>query len=172
MPACRCSWRPEGLAMVEAGIGSGWFGRRALLRGAGTLGLAVVAAPLLEACGHASKQLAFLNWQDYIDPAVLSQFETQTGVSVSYQTYASNDELARLLLLASSARRRGRDIRTYDLIVPSDNFVRRFRTDGLLKPLDHANLPNLANLRPEFRREGFDPANAYTVPWATGSTGI
>ena len=32
--------------------------------------------------------------------------------------------------------------------------------------------PEPDNLGEEFRHEGFDPGNAYTVPWATGTTGI
>lgn len=146
--------------------------RRELLRRAGTAGLAVAALPLLQACKRRTKELTFLNWQDYIDPAVLTRFEGQTGIDITYQTYVSNDDLASKLVLANAARRRGREAHTFDLVVPSDNFVRRFVREDLLQTIDRAKLTNLGNLRPEFRSEGFDPGNRYTVPWATGSTGI
>jgi hypothetical protein len=116
--------------------------------------------------------LYFLNWQDYIDPATLTQFETREDITVAYQTYVSNDELEKLLVLASQARRRGREAKTYDLCVPSDNFVRKFIQHDMLQQLDQAALTNIGNLRPEFRNEGFDPGNRFTIPWATGSTGI
>jgi len=152
------------------------IGRRRFLQGAGALGAALVAAPLLQACSDTalehSNVLAFLNWQDYIDPGVLTQFESQQHMSVTYQTYSSNDELAKLLTLANAARRRGRMEHTYDLIVPSDNFVRQFRSQNLLAPLDRSKLTNLNNLEPAYRAEAFDPGNRYTVPWATGTTGI
>ena len=54
-------------------------------------------------------------------------------MTVTYQTYSSNDELAKLLTLANSARRRGREAKNYDLIVPSDNFVRQFTSQDLLQ---------------------------------------
>src|SRR5712691_5410166 len=146
--------------------------RRRFLRGTGMLGLAAAAAPLLQACAHEANQLLFLNWQDYIAPDTLTQFRTQTGVTVAYQTYASNDDLQRLLLLAGAPRRRGREINSYDLVVPSDNFVRRFLRLDLLQKLDQSKVTDIGNLRPEFRHEGFDPGNVYTVPWATGTTGI
>lgn len=146
--------------------------RRGFLRNAAFAATAVAAGPLLQACSRDSNQLRFLNWQDYIAPDTLAEFQSRYNVSVAYQTYASNDELQRLLLLANSSRRRGRESQTFDLIVPSDNFVVRFKGQDLLQRLDHSKVPNLANLRPEFRQAGFDPGNAYTVPWATGSTGI
>ncbi len=31
---------------------------------------------------------------------------------------------------------------------------------------------SLGNLAEEFRREPFDPGNRFSVPWATGTTGI
>jgi spermidine/putrescine transport system substrate-binding protein len=140
------------------------------------LGAGLVAAPLLQACGQDAVQggnaLSFLNWQDYIDPATLTDFEASSGLTVTYQTYASNDELASLLTLANSARRRGRKAKNYDLVVPSDNFVRQFTSQDMLQPLNHDVLTNLKSLAPEFRDEGFDPGNTYTIPWATGTTGI
>jgi putrescine transport system substrate-binding protein len=152
------------------------IGRRRFLRGAGLLGAGVVVAPLLQACSEAALEqtdvLSFLNWQDYIDPSTISQFESSSGISVTYQTYSSNDELAKLMTLANSARRRGRESKNYDLIVPSDNFVRRFQSQKQIVTLDRDKLTNLGNLAPEFRNEGFDPGNRYTVPWATGTTGI
>jgi len=152
------------------------IGRRRFLQGAGALGAALLAAPVLQACSDESLEhsnvLTFLNWQDYIDPSVLTEFEAQEHMTVTYQTYSSNDELARLLSLANSSRRRGRMRHTYDLIVPSDNFVRLFRSENLLAPLDRSKLTNIGNLQPDFRAEAFDPGNRYTVPWATGTTGI
>ena len=147
--------------------------RREFLVRAGVLGAGVAVAPLLAACTRETNQLVFQNWTDYIDPAVLSDFTAQTGTQVSYQTYASNDELAERLLLAASARRRGRSSSTFDLIVPSENFVRQFLEQDLLQPIDASRtLSNIGNLDPAFRAEGFDANNTYTIPWATGTTGI
>ncbi len=151
--------------------------RREFLRRVGAVGMVMAATPILAACSeHAiegSDQLTFENWTDYIDPAVLTAFKTQSGIAVAYDTYVSNDELARRLNLANVPRRHGREGHTFDLMVPSDNFIRRFLEQALLEKIDAGSkLKNIGNLQPDFRKEGFDPGNAYTIPWATGTTGI
>jgi spermidine/putrescine transport system substrate-binding protein len=129
---------------------------------------------LLAACGdpRAADKLSFLNWQDYIDERLLDDFTNRTGIAITYETYASNDDLARRLALAQQARQGGRSGTSFDLIVPSDNFVTRFRNAGALAELDADSITGLENLDPAMRRAEFDPGNRFTVPWATGTTGI
>jgi len=146
--------------------------RRSFLQTAGVAGAALLAAPLLEACSRGQQQLLFQNWTDYIDPSILVTFQQQEGITASYQTYVSNDELQRRLVSATAGRRRGRTGVTFDLMVPSENFVRRFHELGLLEPVNAGTLSNIGNLDPAFRTQGFDPGNTYTIPWATGTTGI
>ncbi len=151
--------------------------RREFLRRAGLVGMAAVAAPILAACSdeslEANDELSFYNWTNYIAPAILTDFRTQTGISTTYTTYTSNDELTIKLLLANTPRRHGRMTHTFDLMVPSENFVRNFIDQDLIQVIDGSkNLKNIGNLQPEFRNEGFDPGNNYTIPWATGTTGI
>ncbi len=149
--------------------------RRDALRLGATSALALAASPLIAACGQASDQrLRILNWQDYIDPNLVADFEAQAGVTVTYNTYDSNDALADQLALAGVSRRRGRDATTVDLIVPSDNLFRRLRDQGRLRPLDTGVVTEelLGNLDPSMRQLDADPGNRFGVPWATGATGI
>ncbi|HLF42389.1 MAG TPA: spermidine/putrescine ABC transporter substrate-binding protein [Acidimicrobiia bacterium] len=135
---------------------------------------ALIAAGGLAACGdpRQANKLSFLNWQDYIDQRLLDDFTTRSGIEVTYETYESNDELARRLAQAQRVREGGRSGTSFDLIVPSDNFVTRFRNADLLAEIDPDGIPNLSNLDDVFRREEFDPGNRFSVPWATGTTGI
>jgi spermidine/putrescine transport system substrate-binding protein len=147
--------------------------RRDLLRAGAVTGAAFGLAPLLPACSDPSdQQLVFLNWQDYIDPTILDDFSDASGLTVTYSTYASNDELEERLILATAARRRGRDAETFDLIVPSENLLTRLRTIDGLQEIDQNVVVSLDNLAEEFRQEPFDPGNRFSVPWATGTTGI
>lgn len=149
-------------------------GRREFLRRASWGSLAVLALPVLSACGdpRESDRLSFLNWQDYVDPEVLSRFRRETGIEVTYETYATNDELALRLSQAQRPRPGGRSGTSFDLVVPSDNFVSRFRAQEAIQRLDRKAIPNLENLGRPFRRAAFDPRNRFSVPWATGTTGI
>jgi spermidine/putrescine transport system substrate-binding protein len=135
---------------------------------------ALVAAGGLAACGdpRQADKLSLLNWQDYIDERLLGDFTTRSGIGVTYETYESNDELARRLAQAQRVREGGRTGTSFDLIVPSDNFVTRFMNSDAIIELDKDEIPNLSNLDEVFRREEFDPGNRFSVPWATGTTGI
>jgi spermidine/putrescine transport system substrate-binding protein len=136
-------------------------------------GASLWLAPLLASCSDPSEdKLVFLNWQDYIDPALLDDFSDESGLTVTYETYASNDELAGRLALAEASRRRGREGETFDLIVPSDNLLTALRDRDALLELDTGIVTSLGNLAPAFRQEPFDPGNRFSVPWASGTTGI
>jgi len=108
-------------------------------------------------------KLNVYNWTDYIASDTVSGFTAATGIAVTYDNFSSNDELAAKIAAGSTG---------YDLVVPSDNFLRRFRRSGLLQRLDHDLLPNLGNLEQRFVEAEYDPGNEYSVPWAWGTTGL
>jgi spermidine/putrescine-binding protein len=148
--------------------------RRTFL-GAGLAGAAGVASGgMLSACTTQDPALKFFNWQDYIEPSILTDFTTRTKLDVSYSTYASNDELGDRLALAGVRRRGNRKRTSFDLVVPSDNLFRALKNQGRLRALDSSVVTPalLANLAPAFRKLDFDPGNRFCVPWATGTTGI
>lgn len=149
--------------------------RRDVIRLGGT-GLGVLAtARLLAACGDPnSGRIKFFNWQDYVDDALLADFERVADLTVSYSTYASNDELGDRLALSGVPRRGNRAASGFDLIVPSDSIFRRFRDQDRLQPLDTEIVTEalLAALDPAYRTIDVDPGNRFSIPWATGSTGI
>jgi spermidine/putrescine-binding protein len=148
---------------------------RTAMAGAGAIASAGIAPTMLSGCSGANdKRLLFLNWQDYIDATIPTDFTAQTGITVSYSTYASNDALADRLALAGVRRRGNRKRTSFDLIVPSDSLFRTLRRQDRLQPLDSSVVSStaLAALQPQFRSLDFDPGNRFSVPWATGSTGI
>jgi spermidine/putrescine transport system substrate-binding protein len=119
-----------------------------------------------ERCGDASQlsdSISFYNWSDYIDPEILTMFEEECGVEVVYDTFSSNEDLLAKLQGGATG---------YDLIVPSDYMVTIMVQLGLLKELDHANIPNLAHIHERFLDAPFDPGNRYSVPYQWGTAGI
>ena len=61
--------------------------------------------------GETDGDLAFYNWADYMDEELLLAFEEETGISVDYSVYESNEQM--LTQVESGAA-------IYDLVVPSD----------------------------------------------------
>jgi spermidine/putrescine-binding protein len=119
-----------------------------------------------ERCGDPSQlsdSVSFYNWSDYIDPDVLTAFTEECGVEVIYDTFSSNEDLLAKLQGGASG---------YDLIVPSDYMVAIMIQLGLLKELDQANIPNMANLKASFLDQPFDPGNRYSLPYLWGVAGL
>jgi spermidine/putrescine-binding protein len=149
--------------------------RRHLLGAAGLIGLAGALDLSLTGCSTAAEsRISFLNWQDYVDPELLKRFTDKTGLEVGYETYESNDQLEERLIAASVPRKGGRKSTSFDLIVPSTNLFGRLLDGNALLELDSAMVTSalLGNLDPGFRELPADPGNTFSVPWATGTTGI
>lgn len=107
--------------------------------------------------------LYFFNWTDYIDPAILDDFEAEYGVRVVQDLYDSNENMLAKIRAGNSG---------YDVVVPSDYAVQIMIDEGLVAPLDKDLLPNLTHMAEENLDLYFDPGNAYSVPYFWGTTGI
>ncbi len=113
--------------------------------------------------GYAGQTLSIFNWSTYIADNTIPDFEEACGVTVNYDIYDSGDVmLARI--------RQGNP--GYDIIVPSDFTITTMANEGLLIPLDHTLIPNLANVLPELLDPPYDPGNQYSVPYQWGTVGI
>jgi spermidine/putrescine-binding protein len=112
--------------------------------------------------GPGEKKLNVYIWSEYLPKEVIAEFTRRTGIAVSYDLYDSNE--AVLAKLESG-------VADYDLVVPSDYMVRILIHQGLLRPLEKGRLKNAGNLDPRFLDKGFDPGNAYSLPYVWGTTG-
>jgi spermidine/putrescine transport system substrate-binding protein len=134
--------------------------KRALLCLLAVFGMAGAGA---ETAPKLAKTLYFYNWDNYIDPAILKDFEKEFGVRVIEDKFASNEELLAKLQTGVAG---------YDVATPSDYAVRIMARQGLLAALDHRNLPNLKHLAARFRNPAYDPKLQHSVPYLWGTTGI
>jgi putrescine transport system substrate-binding protein len=128
--------------------------------------LACVIGSLLPAAAVPKQRVVnYYNWSDYQDPTVLDEFTKQTGITVRYDTFDSNDTLEAKLLAGHSG---------YDVVVPSAYFLSRQIAAGIFQPLDKSKLPNLTYAWPEIAKQlaFYDPGNRYAVDYMWGTTGI
>jgi spermidine/putrescine-binding protein len=107
--------------------------------------------------------LNIYNWSDYIDEKTVPLFQAWTNIRVNYDVYSSNEDLLAKLRAGPT---------TYDIIVPTNQFIPTYRRLGLLQPLRQELIPNLANLDKTFVETDYDPGNKYTIPWQWGTTGL
>ena len=132
-----------------------------LLAGAG-MGLAV---PWVRPSYAGSGAVNIYNWSDYIGETTIEDFQTETGISVVYDLYASAEEMQAKMLAGSTG---------YDVVTQSGMALPQFIKAGIYQKLDRNRLANWANLDPAILKivDGFDPGNQYGVPYMWGSVGF
>ena len=126
---------------------------------------ALVPLMLVASISQAAPTVKIFNWTDYFAPDTLKNFQKETGLASTYDTYSRNEALDEVL----KARNSG-----YDIVVPSSHFLARQIQRGDLQKLDKSQLPNWKNLNPVLLQAlaGVDPGNAYAFPYLWGTTGI
>jgi spermidine/putrescine transport system substrate-binding protein len=59
----------------------------------------------------------------------------------------------------------------FDMVVPSQNYIPIWISEGLLLETDPGKMENFKNVAKEWANPDFDPGRKYTVPWAMGIVG-
>ena len=151
--------------MTNANAKSFTTSRRSILKG---LGAAAIGISLVDkksaAWADEEKKLNFYNWDTYTGETTLEDFKNASGIDVNMSLFATNDELFAKLRAGNPG---------YDVIVPGSEFVERMIKANLLEPLDHAKIPNIKNIAPEFVKDApFDPGRKYSLPYTWLVIGI
>lgn len=138
------------------------FSRRSFLAGTGAAAAGVTLMPKFALSAEEAK-VNFYNWDTYIGETTLADFTDATGIEVTLDLFADNDELFAKLKEGNPG---------YDLIVPTNDYAERMILAGMLEPLNHDLIPNKANVHPSFQDAAFDPGRKYTMPYMWGTLGI
>jgi len=111
------------------------------------------------------KVLNVFNWSDYIEPSLIEQFESETGIKVNYGEMDNNDILDTKLRAGRSG---------FDLVVPSASFLANQIKSGIYQKLDRSKITNWDKLDPKIMKalEAFDPGNQYAVNYMWGTSGV
>lgn len=127
-------------------------------------GYAIGLAALLASTALAqSETLNLYNWGNYTPPDLIEAFEQETGISVTVTDFDSNDTALTRIQAGGHG---------FDIVVPSNNYVPIWAEEGLVVELPHDEIPNIANIAPQWVDVDFDPGRRYSVPWAWGTTGV
>lgn len=139
------------------------FSRRSFLAALGASG-AMAAGLRLPASAQEEKRLNFYNWDTYIGETTLDDFRAASGIQVKMDLFGDNSEMFAKMREGNPG---------YDVIVPTNDYVQRMATAGLLQPLDHSKIPNFRkNVDKNFQDAGFDPGRKYSMPYMWGTMGI
>lgn len=110
-------------------------------------------------------QVIVYNWGEYLDPEVITMFEEETGISVVYEEYETNEIMYPKVQSGAIA---------YDVVCPSDYMIQRMIENDLLAEINFDNIPNIKNIGTQYMEQSrqFDAENKYSVPYCWGTVGI
>jgi spermidine/putrescine transport system substrate-binding protein len=111
------------------------------------------------------KELRVYMWSEYIDPALLEDFQAATGVRVIVDAYEDTETM-----IAKLQHQEGDKL--YDLVVVSDHAVPVLARLGKIRPLDRSRVPNLSNVSELFRTPPYDPEGVFSAPYQWGTVGL
>lgn len=140
--------------------------RRSILKGLGAAAIGISLSGKKYSAWAAGEEpkLNFYNWDTYIGETTLEDFKEASGIDVNMSLFATNDELFAKLRAGNQG---------YDVIVPGSEFVERMIQADLLEPLDHAKIPNIKNIAPEFMTDApYDPGRKFSMPYTWLVIGI
>ena len=128
-----------------------------LLTGAALVLVAGVSSALAE-------KLVISNWDGYMPKDIAEKFKAETGIDLEVAVHATNEEIMGKVTASGGEG--------FDVLFVSSPFAEALNKLGLLSAVDHAKIPNIANLYPEANQLSHDPGNTFSVPYAWGTTGI
>ncbi len=135
--------------------------------------LSAASSAALQGCGSGSgdegrsggeRVVRLLNWKDFTDASLLSEFQDETGIRVELHEYLTSQELIAELQSNPDS---------YDIIVMDAYLIPLLWDLRLLDAIDPERLPGLSALKDEFRRLPLhDYEGDKSVPYLWGTTGM
>jgi putrescine transport system substrate-binding protein len=126
---------------------------------------AIVSMPFIRRAKAEDQTVNVYNWADYIGETTIEDFQSASGISVTYDTYSSAEEMQAKMLAGSTG---------YDVVVMAGITLPNFIKAGVYQKIDRAKLPGWKNLDPAVLKilASWDPGNDHGVPYMWGSVGI
>ncbi len=128
--------------------------------------IAVAGAVLMHSpvsLAQSARSLTMLTWSEYLDPEVAAEFERESGVTLRFEYYETDDMRTRML---SDSQGVG-----YDVVLINGLVVETYAKHGWVAPIDATQVPNLVHMEPRWVR-AFPKAHRHGVPYFWGTLGI
>ena len=107
--------------------------------------------------------LKVYNWNSYLWPRKLKEFEKEYGVDVELTNFSTMDQAIAKL---------GSGAVDFDVFFPTSDRISRLTFGKVIRPLNHEYIPNLKNVWPALQDPFYDKGSQYTVPYVLFTTGI
>jgi spermidine/putrescine transport system substrate-binding protein len=108
-------------------------------------------------------ELHLWNYAEYMGEDVIPSFEKKYGVKVSIDFFDTYEGMYAKVTAGQTG---------FDITFPASTDVPGLVTINKILPLDLSLIPNKVNLAPEWANPGYDPGNAYSMPYMWWTTGV
>jgi len=125
---------------------------------------ALLASVFAAASVSAADKLVISNWDGYMPADIAEKFKAETGIELEISYHATNEEIMGKVVASKG--------KGFDVLFVSSPFAEALNKLGLTADIDHAGIPNLANLYPSANELAYDVGNTFSVPYAWGTTGL
>jgi spermidine/putrescine transport system substrate-binding protein len=102
-------------------------------------------------------------WADSISPELVTKFEAETGTKVNVDAFNSNEDALTKLQAGNSG---------YDIVTPSQHFVKIMVDTGLLEDIDAHDMAAFARVEDKWKNQWWDEGSDYSIPLAYGTAGF
>ncbi|MDO5022787.1 MAG: spermidine/putrescine ABC transporter substrate-binding protein [Eubacteriales bacterium] len=103
------------------------------------------------------------NWEDYISEDALKLFEEETGITVNYMRFTTNEDMMVQVRTSPGA---------FDVVFPSDYCIEKLISEDLLEELDYSKIPNAKHMSEWVMNPDFDPNSKHSIAYMWGTVGI
>ena len=125
-----------------------------------TLLLGILTIPF---CYAEKPEITLLNWSDYIDPALIAEFQEEKQVIVKQKFYSSDDDRDDILQDANAEG--------FDVVIVNGANINSYIKRGWAARIPDKEIPNRKHINPRFLKL-FPDAAQYAVPYFWGTLGI
>ncbi len=109
--------------------------------------------------------LKLYSWTYYTPSDVVAAFEKKFDCKVVVTEYDSNETMYNKLVNGGA--------KSFDIVVPSQDFVSIMLKKGMLQPIDQSKFTNRSKINPKILEKiPYDPEMVYAVPYYFGAAGI
>ena len=105
-------------------------------------------------------ELVLYTWQGMFPQEVLDDFESETGIKITYSNFDTDETMLEKVSMA-----KGGD---YDVVIADDYILEKVVQEGLAEKLDKDKLSNFENINSLYQGQFYDPTDEYTVPYGAG----
>ena len=110
-----------------------------------------------------AQELNIFGWANEMPDEVIEDFEKESGITVTFDTFDSNEAMLAKLEAGASG---------YDLVNPSQYAVQILKNRALVAELDHSRIATYDNIGPSFKEVSYDSGNVFSIPYVWGTTGL